>query len=84
VINPCHEFSVIAGVTDTGNKFVHCDNTCKQLSQVAISPAIIYLLLQWLGCVGFLWTRLFMAVQIKLMAAMSDISSQRYRRFGLK
>jgi hypothetical protein len=83
VINPCHEFSVIAGVIDTGNKFVNGDNTCKQLSPVAISPAVIYLLLQWLGCVGFLWTPLFMAVKIKLMAAVSD-SSQRYRRFGLK
>jgi hypothetical protein len=84
VINPCHEFSVIAGVIDTGNKFVNGDNTCKHLSPVAISPAIIYLLLQWLGCLGFLWARLFMAVQIKLMAAMSDISSHRYRRFSLK
>jgi hypothetical protein len=25
-INPCHGFSVIAGVTDTGNKFTAGDN----------------------------------------------------------
>ncbi len=35
-------------------------------------------------CVGCLWTRLFMAVRMKLSAAVSDFGGRRYRHFGLK
>ncbi len=34
--------------------------------------------------VGFLWTCVFMAVRMKLLAAVSDIRGQRYGRFALK
>jgi hypothetical protein len=41
VINPCHRFSVIAGVVDTGEKFITCVNdTSEQLSAVTTKPAI--------------------------------------------
>ncbi len=40
-ISPCHEFSVIAGVIDTGDKFIANDNdTGEQLSRVTTTPAI--------------------------------------------
>ncbi len=49
--NPCHEFSVMAGVVDTGDKFLTGDNdtgdndtgdndTGEQLSRVTTTPAI--------------------------------------------
>jgi hypothetical protein len=40
-INPCHGFSVIAGVVDTGDKCIAGDNdTGEQLSRVTTKPAI--------------------------------------------
>jgi hypothetical protein len=40
-INPCHGFSVIAGVVDTGNKFnAGVINTDEQLSPVTRTPMI--------------------------------------------
>ncbi len=40
-INPCHWFSVIAGVVDTGEKFITGDNyTDEQLSPVTTTPVI--------------------------------------------
>jgi hypothetical protein len=39
--NPCHRFSVIAGVVDTGNKFLTgVNDTCKQLSPLKTTLAI--------------------------------------------
>ncbi len=44
-INPCHGFSVIAGVVNTNDKFISGVNvTGEQLSLVALSPAIILLI----------------------------------------
>jgi hypothetical protein len=43
-INPCHGFSVIADVVDTGDKFIGGDNnTGEQFSPVTATPSI-YLL----------------------------------------
>jgi hypothetical protein len=40
-INPCHGFSVIASVVDTGDKFIGGDNnTGKQLSPVTTTLSI--------------------------------------------
>jgi hypothetical protein len=40
-INPCRRFSVIAGVIDTGDKFIAGDNnTGEQLSPVTTTPVI--------------------------------------------
>ncbi len=36
---------------------------------------------RWLGCVGCLWTHLFMAVRVKVSADVSDFGGRRYRRF---
>jgi hypothetical protein len=66
-INPCHGFSVIAGVVDTGDKFIAGDNNVGDS-----------------GVWGGLWTRLFMAVRMKLLAAVSDFGGQSNCRFGLK
>jgi hypothetical protein len=41
--NPCHGFSVIAGVVDTGHKFLTGVNeTCEQLSLVTTTPVNNY------------------------------------------
>ncbi len=87
-VNLCHKFSVIAGVVDTGDKFIAGDNdTGEQLSLVTTTPAINLLPVTTtpvMRVCGRLWARLFMAVRMKLLAAMSDFGGRRYRRFGLK
>jgi hypothetical protein len=51
-INPCHGFSVIDGVIDTGDKFIAGDNnagnnnTGEQLSPVTTTPVINLLLVR--------------------------------------
>jgi hypothetical protein len=41
VINPCHGFSVIASVVDTGDKFITgVNDTGEQLSPLTTTPAL--------------------------------------------
>ncbi len=56
-INPCRGFSVIAGVVDTGDKFIAISKK--------LAPSL------WSGCVRCLQMHLFMAVLVKLLAAVS-------------
>ncbi len=75
---------MIAGVVDTGDKFIGGDNDTGDKfiagdidARVSMSPAINLSL----GC---LWRCLFMAVRIKLSAAMSDFGGWRYCRLSLR
>jgi hypothetical protein len=82
-INPCHGFSVIASVLDTGDKFIAGDN---DTSDAATGDKFMA------GdndtCEKGVWgvygMRLFMAVRMELYAAVSDFGGRRYRRVGLK
>jgi hypothetical protein len=58
-IKPCHGFSVIGGVVDSGDKCIAGDNGAGDYG------------------VWFVYTRFFMAIRIKLSAAMSDFDGRR-------
>jgi hypothetical protein len=87
-INPCHEFSVIASVVDTGDKFITAgNNPGEQLSLVTTTPAINLLTVTTtpvLRVCGVSMDTSFHGGSMKLSPAVSDFGARRYRRFGLK
>jgi hypothetical protein len=73
---------LFTSVNDIGEKFIAGVNNSADWYQLWIYRQ--WQLRQWLGCVGCLWTRLFIAVRMKLSAAVSNFGGWRFRRFGLK
>jgi hypothetical protein len=79
---------VIAGVVDTGDKFIAGDNnTGEKLLRVTTTPVINLLpvtMMLVIRVCGESIVCYYMVVRMKLLAAVSDFGGRRFGHFGLK
>jgi hypothetical protein len=65
--------NLFTGVNDTGDKFIVVVIAVSLIPAINLLPVTTSSVIR---CVGFLWTRLFMAVQMKPSASVSDFGGR--------